>query len=30
MKNKNKQAMLITEDNQLNNYLNVKIQLKGE
>lgn len=30
MKNKNKQAMLITKDNQLNNYLNVKIQLKGE
>lgn len=30
MKNKNKQAMLITEDNQLNNYLNVKIQLRGE
>lgn len=30
MENKNKQAMLITKDNQLNNYLNVKIQLKGE
>lgn len=29
MKKKNKQAMLITE-NQINNYLNIKIQLKGE
>lgn len=30
MENKNKQAMLITEDNQLNNYLNAKKQLKGK
>lgn len=29
MKKKNKRAMLITE-NQINNYLNIKILLKGE